>query len=165
MFGVKRLFGFVKKVLLLCVVVIMLFSVCSCHFLLASMKIHVSDADQGASPADESIPEHTVAFPYSLQVAFNYPSYDNDVYESERLDGESYVECSKRYHSKHNQDYVNRIDTKDYEVFVSSYTPFVFITLPEGTSFEDAYNYALKLGAKSFVSGIWISGSDAAAPD
>ena len=97
---------------------------------------------------------------FAMQILFNYKHYNDALYESRSVKEESYVEYSKKYHTGKNQEFLKKIDTKNYDVFVSEYTPYVFFSCRGETNFDQVYEYAKSISDEEFIAEIRIFPTD-----
>lgn len=102
---------------------------------------------------------------FALQIMFNYDHYNDDLYEMQSSEGESYLDYSKEYHTTKNQLYLSEIDTDNFEVFVSEYTPYVFLNYCGQNTLEQTYAYAESIADNDFIDTIRIFPSDVYALD
>lgn len=92
----------------------------------------------------------------AMQIMFNYDHYSDAIYDDQSSEGESYAEYSKRYHTAKNQELLSEIDTEGFEVFVSEYTPYIFINCSEESTLDQAYEYAESIADNDFIDNIRI---------
>ncbi|MBE6880309.1 MAG: hypothetical protein E7490_05700 [Ruminococcaceae bacterium] len=97
---------------------------------------------------------------FSMQIMFNYAHYNDNLYKKQRVKGESFISRSKKYHSNKNRDFVNKIDTGDLDIFVSEYTPYVFINCHEESTIDKVVAYAKSISNNKFINSIRIFPSD-----
>ena len=92
----------------------------------------------------------------SMQIMLDYEPYNDVIYEEQHLDGETFVEYSKRYHTTKNQELLSNINTNDFNVFVSEYTPYIFIDCNNGDTVNQVYTYAQDIADNEFINHIRI---------
>ena len=91
-----------------------------------------------------------------MQIMFNYDHYSDALYENQSTEGETFVEYSKKYHTAKNQEFLSEIDTDDFDVFVSEYTPYIFINYREERTLDQVYDYAESIADNDFIDTIRI---------
>lgn len=96
---------------------------------------------------------------YSMQIQFNYDPYSNGVYKRNRLKNESFVECSKRYHTYKNKAILKDLSLDITNVFVSEYTPYIFIDYPENCTIDYVKSMAQDIAENDDVESIRIFSS------
>lgn len=97
---------------------------------------------------------------FSMQVMLKYDHYNDDIFDRYSNLGESFIEYSKRYHTQNNQSFINKIDIDGCDVFVSEYTPYVFIKYNSNSSIDRIYDFAINLVKNDFIDNIRIFPSD-----
>lgn len=97
---------------------------------------------------------------FSMQIMLKYDQINDTLYKENHKADESYVSYSKRYHTGKNKEILSEIDITDYKVFISEYTPYVFITSTENSSIDQIYDLAKKIAANQSVENIRIYPSD-----
>ena len=93
---------------------------------------------------------------FAMQIMFNYDHYSDALYENQSTEGETFVEYSKKYHTAKNQEFLSEIDTDDFDVFVSEYTPYIFINYREERTLDQVYDYAESIADNDFIDTIRI---------
>lgn len=93
----------------------------------------------------------------TVQIVLNYESVSEELHRDQGVNGETYVEFSKRYHTEKNQAFLNEIDTEGLNVTMSSYTPCIFINYPVNTDLDEVYEYAEKISGNESIGNIRIS--------
>ena len=97
---------------------------------------------------------------FSMQVMLKYEHYNDAIYENNCAVGETFVEYSKRYHTNNNKSLLAKTDIANCDVFISEYTPYVFISCYDNTSIDKIYSFAKRLSNYKFVDNIRIFPSD-----
>ena len=110
----------------------------------------------------ESVPFNvqTEETEYSMQIMFNYEPYSDVIYEMGHEGGESFVEYSKKYHTERNRNYLSDINTDNCDVFVSEYTPYIFLDCQDESTMETVYEQAESIAVHEFVNEVRIYSSD-----
>lgn len=93
---------------------------------------------------------------FAMQIMFNYDHYSDALYENQSTEGETFVEYSKKYHTAKNQEFLSEIATDDFDVFVSEYTPYIFINYREERTLDQVYDYAESIADNDFIDTIRI---------
>lgn len=86
--------------------------------------IHVSD-DMKSLDMNE-----TESNQYSMQVRFNYAAYTKESFEKQHKRNETFDESSRRHHTEKNQECLRDMSLDLTNIFVSAYTPYIFIDCP-----------------------------------
>lgn len=92
----------------------------------------------------------------SIQILFIYTPFSKSLYDRSHLYGESFAECSRRYHTQKNKELLPSIPLSGSTVFVSEYTPYIFINYKEYVSFDYIYSQSLEIAELNFVDSIRI---------
>lgn len=93
---------------------------------------------------------------YSMQILFNYEPYSDAVYEKNHEGKETFVEYSKKYHTEKNQAYLSEIDTENYDIIMSEYTPYIFLNRIDEGTVDDVYIDALDIAKNDNVGVVRI---------
>ena len=93
---------------------------------------------------------------FAMQIMFNYDHYSDALYESQSKEGETFVEYSKKYHTAKNQEFLSEIDIEGFDVFVSEYTPYIFMNCREERTLDQVCDYAESISDNDFIDTIRI---------
>lgn len=95
-----------------------------------------------------------------MQIMLNYEHISDNLYDKENI-GQTYLNFSKQYHYNKNKFLLNKILPKtnfygEYNIFISEYTPYVFLSYKNNSTVEKIYSFAKKLISNSYIDNIRI---------
>lgn len=93
---------------------------------------------------------------YSAQIMLDYEKFDDAIFEKIKANGESYRECSKRYHTVNNRKFLKELGIGEDYCFVSKYTPFIFVDYARTKSLNEVWRNAEEFSRYEFVNSIRI---------
>jgi hypothetical protein len=122
------------------------------------------DSNEGYSTVSDIDSLPVTAFPektkLSMQIQLTYEPISEALYQSQKNEGESYVDFSQRYHAKKNREILSELDLSEHQVMISEYAPFIFITCAADEGIESTYALAKDIAKSDAVHSIKICPSD-----
>lgn len=113
----------------------------------------ISVTDDYADVPDEAYVEDDE---YCIQIMFDYEHYSDAMYDENHENNETFLEYSKKYHTNNNGQLLKRLGFSNVDVFVSEYSPYVFLKYEPKETLSEISAVAEKIADHSFVSEIRI---------